>query len=115
VDWIGLIRNDDNYKNILQVIIQKEFKVTPHYLEMEEHHSETGYSMGVFLCLGQAIHETNIREALPFSRFTNYLQIHEFMALNGKLFMFLGEGKHKIKKKAEQIACESAIQNLRAY
>ena len=34
VDWISLIRNDDNFKNILQVMIQKEFKVTPDYLEV---------------------------------------------------------------------------------
>ena len=34
IDWTSLILNDDNYKNILQVKIQKEFKVTPHYLEM---------------------------------------------------------------------------------
>ena len=33
VDWMKLIEDDDNYKNILQVKIQKEFKVTPHYLE----------------------------------------------------------------------------------
>ena len=35
IDWIALIQNDDNYKNLLQVKIQKEFKVTPHYIEME--------------------------------------------------------------------------------
>jgi dsRNA-specific ribonuclease len=34
------------------------------------------------------------------------------MATNGKVFMFLGEGTHKIKKKAEQIACERAIASL---
>jgi dsRNA-specific ribonuclease len=28
IDWIALIQNDDNYKNILQVKIQKEFKKT---------------------------------------------------------------------------------------
>ena len=50
INWIELIQNDDNYKNILQVKIQKEFKVTPHYLEME-HDVEQGYRMGVFLCL----------------------------------------------------------------
>ena len=50
IDWIALIQNDDNYKNILQVKIQKEFKVTPHYLEME-HDLELGYKMGVYLCL----------------------------------------------------------------
>ena len=115
VDWINLIRNDDNYKNILQVIIQKEFKVTPHYLEMGEHHSEMGYHMGVFLCLGQAIHETSVRNAVAFSRFTGFSQIHEHMAVNGRIFLFLGEGKHKIKKKAEQIACEEAIRNLKEF
>ncbi|MDC1321196.1 hypothetical protein N8261_04475, partial [Flavobacteriaceae bacterium] len=30
VDWMKLINDDDNYKNILQVKIQKEFKETPH-------------------------------------------------------------------------------------
>jgi len=112
VDWIHLIRNDDNYKNILQVIIQKEFKVTPHYMEIEEHSNEMGYYMGVFLCLGQPIHEARICDALPFTHFTDFAQIHEHMAHKGKVFLFLGEGKHKIKKKAEQIACEEAIRNM---
>jgi hypothetical protein len=31
VNWIELILTDDNYKNILQVKIQKEFKITPDY------------------------------------------------------------------------------------
>jgi dsRNA-specific ribonuclease len=115
VDWINLIRNDDNYKNILQVIIQKEFKVTPHYLEIEDHNVENGYFMGVFLCLGQPIHETNVRDALPVTYFNDFSQIHEYMAHHGKLFMFLGEGKHKIKKKAEQVACEEAIRNLQNH
>lgn len=115
VDWIHLIRNDDNYKNILQVIIQKEFKVTPHYMEIEDHNNDMGYYMGVFLCLGQPIHEAHIRDALPFSHFSDFSQIHEHMAHKGKVFLFLGEGKHKIKKKAEQIACEEAIRNLRNH
>jgi len=115
VDWIHLIRNDDNYKNILQVIIQKEFKVTPHYLETEEHHSEFGYKMGVFLCLGQQIHETTLRMAVPASRFSGFSQIHEYMAVNGRILLFLGEGKHKIKKKAEQVACEEAIRMLKDF
>ena len=34
IDWVKLIKNDDNFKNILQVKIQKEFKVTPHYIEL---------------------------------------------------------------------------------
>ena len=45
VDWINLIKNDDNFKNILQVKIQKEFKVTPDYLEISEHDPDIGYHM----------------------------------------------------------------------
>ena len=44
VDWIKLIKTDDNYKNILQVKIQKEFKITPDYLEIE-HDIENGYTI----------------------------------------------------------------------
>ena len=31
---------------------------------------------------------------------------------DGKIFLFLGEGQHKIKRKAEQIACNEALQFL---
>jgi dsRNA-specific ribonuclease len=37
------------------------------------------------------------------------------MSQNGKIFLFLGEGKHKIKKKAEQIACDEAIKVLSLF
>ena len=112
VDWIHLIRNDDNYKNILQVIIQKEFKVTPHYLELNTTDVEHGYHMGVYLCLGQAIHETNTQQAIQCTQFESFDDIHHYMSKHGKILVFLGEGKHKIKKKAEQIACEEAIRVL---
>ena len=56
VDWTDIVSKDDNYKNKLQVIIQKEFKTTPDYLELSEVSEEYGYNMGVFLCLGQQIH-----------------------------------------------------------
>jgi dsRNA-specific ribonuclease len=115
VDWISLIQNDDNFKNILQVKIQKEFKVTPHYLEMAEHNIDTGYHMGVYLCLGQAIHNVNIYDAVSIHHFKTYNEIHQYMSEHGKLLVFLGEGIHKIKKKAEQISCETAIQSLQKF
>ena len=115
VDWINLIRNDDNYKNILQVKIQKEFKVTPDYLEMGEQDQETGYKMGVFMCLGQTIHNLTPNKAIPISQFKTYTDIHQYMSQQGKIFLFLGEGQHKIKKKAEQIACEDAIRQLNPF
>lgn len=115
VDWINLIQNDDNYKNILQVRIQKQFKVTPHYMEVEEHTLEQGYHMGVYLCLGQPIFGLKHRNSTSSTLFKNYEEIHKYMSINGKIFLFLGEGTHKIKKKAEQIACDSAIQQLNSY
>ena len=108
IDWIALIQNDDNYKNILQVKIQKEFKVTPHYLEIE-HDPELGYKMGVYLCLGQQIHNLSYANAIHISFFKTFKSIQDYVAENGKAFIFMGEGQHKIKRKAEQIACNEAI------
>jgi hypothetical protein len=115
VDWVNLIKNDDNFKNILQVKIQKEFKVTPHYIEIDEFNMETGYKMGVYLCLGQPIHTVSHKNAIPISKFKNYQDIHQYMSVHKKILVFLGEGKHKIKKKAEQIACDSAISILNKF
>jgi dsRNA-specific ribonuclease len=115
VDWINLIKNDDNFKNILQVKIQKEFKVTPDYLEVEEYNQETGYHMGVYLCLGQPIHDVNPSQSIPIQKFKSYYEIHQYMSQYNKIFVFLGEGIHKIKKKAEQIACDTAIRNLNGF
>ena len=115
VDWISLIKNDDNYKNILQVKIQKEFKVTPEYMEVEEYNSDTGYHMGVYLCLGQPVHSMKSSQAIPLNEFTKYSDIHQYMSQYNRIFVFLGEGTHKIKKKAEQIACEDAIRKLNTF
>jgi len=108
VDWAQLIQTDDNYKNKLQVLIQKEFKITPEYLELN-HDIENGYDMGVYLCLGQEIHEVKAVEAINYFVFGSLEKIHETFDNNNKIFVFLGKGIHKIKKKAEQIACEKAL------
>jgi dsRNA-specific ribonuclease len=115
IDWIALIQNDDNYKNILQVKIQKEFKVTPHYIEIE-YDVDLGYKMGVYLCLGQSIHNLIFNDAVDIKQFKKekeadmFKKIQEYIILhNGKIFLFLGEGQHKIKRKAEQIACNAIL------
>lgn len=115
VDWINLIRNDDNFKNILQVKIQKEFKVTPDYIEVAQHDPEIGYHMGVYLCLGQHVHGLKHDDSIPISKFSSYNDIHQHMSQLGKIFLFMGEGKHKIKKKAEQVACDDAIRILDSF
>jgi dsRNA-specific ribonuclease len=103
IDWTALIANDDNYKNILQVKIQKEFKVTPHYLEL--FYDDFGYEMGVFLCIGEAIHFQKVEDAKQLEEFENIEAIQTFLKEHGKIFICLGKGQHKIKRKAEQIAC----------
>jgi dsRNA-specific ribonuclease len=105
VNWIELILNDDNYKNILQVKIQKEFKVTPHYIELD--YNEEGYKMGVYLCVNISTHNLNYKTAV-----TEIQNIQEYLKKNNKIFLFLGEGTHKIKRKAEQIACFQALDLL---
>jgi dsRNA-specific ribonuclease len=113
IDWISLIQNDDNYKNILQVKIQKEFKVTPHYLEIL-HCAETGYTMGVYLCLGQPIHSVSHENAKNINDFKSFESVHEHMNRFGKIFLFMGKGHHQIKRKAEQIACNEALNVIRS-
>ena len=109
VDWNELLENDDNYKNIFQVMIQKEFKTTPDYvvLNVDE---EQRYTMGVYLCLnGVSIHNVNIDEAIKFQSLKTIENIHSEQAS----FIFFSKAEHKIKKKAEQMACQKAIALIR--
>jgi len=110
IDWVKLINTDDNFKNILQVKVQKEFKTTPAYLEMS--HTEAGYEMGVYLCVGKPLHQVRIADATTFSQYGNFSNVQLELIKVGHVFVFLGSGLHKIKKKAEQIACEVAIKQL---
>jgi hypothetical protein len=41
--------------------------------------------------------------------FKNFKVIQEYFLENGKVLIFMGEGQHKIKRKAEQIACNEAL------
>jgi len=114
IDWVELIQNDDNYKNILQVKIQKEFKVTPHYVEISSD-PEEGYAMGVYLCLGQSIHTLVHADSIAFSDLKTFKSVRAHMETCGSIFLFLGRGVHKIKRKAEQKACYDAIQLIEQY
>tara|TARA_A100001015_G_scaffold85428_1_gene94948 strand:+ start:1278 stop:2297 length:1020 start_codon:yes stop_codon:yes gene_type:complete len=111
VDFTELINNDDNYKNILQVKIQKEFKTTPEYLELS-YDIENGYKVGVYLCLGVSIHDVNPVNAINFNEIKTFKNINELLSNKENIFIFLGDGIHKIKKKAEQLACKKVIDLL---
>lgn len=113
VDWDRLINSDDNYKNRLQVIIQKEFKTTPEYVELEI--NEEGYTMGIYICLKEKIYNMNIDDAINFNEIKNFQKIHELLEKDNKALIFLTKSTHKIKKKAEQSACEHAIEIINRY
>ena len=108
VDWDNLINNDDNFKNKLQVLVQKKFKTTPHYLQIN-YDADTGYDMGVFICLGALIHEFEISDSINFNVFGNFDEIQNYLNDNSKCLIYLSSSSHKIKKKAEQMACNYAL------
>ena len=124
VNWMDLIQNDENYKNILQVMLQKAFQVTPVYKEISEWDEDEGYHMGVYLCLGKKEHEFEANS--PFVKNVKDYKTNEMTALemlktmwvhnddkwDDGLVIFLSSSKHKIKKKAEQAACKFSIEKL---
>ena len=127
VNWIELLQTDENYKNRLQVVLQKAFKVTPIYNEISEWDEEKGYNMGVFLCIGQHHHGLTKEQSENFDTLKlivndapyhsdNPIDIIKFYIENisDKLWLFLGSDSHKIKKKAEQSACKLGY-NLLVY
>ena len=121
VNWMELIQTDDNYKNILQVMLQKAFQVTPIYREISDWDEETGYHMGVYLAINVKSHEFTPSDSsiLKIELFKNNKKplenIKDLLVENPekKLVVFLAEDKHKIKKKAEQSACKMAIDKLK--
>lgn len=113
IDWSKITKQSDNYKRPLQELLQSEFKTTPLVMEISSFHSETGYYMGVYLCLGQSSHNLSHEQALKISEFPSFESIHLYMAKKQKIFVYLGEGKHRLKQNAEQAACREAIENLK--
>ena len=111
VDWQRLVTTDDNFKNMLQVRIQKVFKTTPDYVELS-HNRETGYEMGVYLSLGRPIYLWDVSEAVPFTRYGSLENISESVKPGTEVLIHLGLGRSKMKKKAEQEACQTALQRI---
>jgi dsRNA-specific ribonuclease len=108
VDWDEILNNDKNFKNIFQVIIQKQFKITPDYVELENTEEE-GYTMGVYIALGAPIYSFDTEKAMKYDDFGSLDTIQTHYETNGPVLVFMGKGTHKTKKKAEQEACEIAI------
>ena len=112
VDWDEIINNDNNFKNIFQVIIQKRFKITPDYLELANTEEE-GYTMGVYIALGAPIYSFDKDNAFNFKTLGSLDAIETLYQEKEKILVFMEKSTHKTKKKAEQIACEKAINLLK--
>jgi dsRNA-specific ribonuclease len=110
VNWCKLIQDDDNYKNILQVKIQKEFKTTPTYMIIEE--DDDGYKMGVYLAINIPVQNILPENALYLDGALDFKQINTIIEEKGGILLFISEAKHKIKKKAEQQACQYALERI---
>lgn len=113
INWTDLVKNNDNYKNILQVIIQKEFKKTPTYMEISQQDDNEGYHMGVYLCLNCNYYDMSHKDSISYDKFDSIKDIHTYLEENDRAFIFFAESKHKIKKKAEQAACEIAVGKIK--
>ena len=74
VNWTELITTNDNYKNLLQVQLQQNFKVTPIYKEINDWDEEEGYHMGVYLGVNYKSHEFTHDKVLNIDKF---LKIHK--------------------------------------
>jgi dsRNA-specific ribonuclease len=125
VNWKEIITLNDNYKNLLQVKLQQNFKVTPIYKEIGGWDEDVGYHMGVYLSVNYKPHEfkhfdknvLSISEFLGSCEKTDSLIIDKIKKYydeqtTPKFIIFLGESKHKIKKKAEQRACKIGYEKI---
>ena len=69
--------------------------------------------MGVFIFIGENIVNVNFADSTPFSAYGSFEKMKDELNNTGKLLVFLGESKHKIKKKAEQTSCQLAIEQIK--
>jgi dsRNA-specific ribonuclease len=135
VNWIELLKTDDNYKNILQVLIQKKFKITPEYIELSrdqfldlssdslkeslsnnENNEDQNYYMGVYICFNAKIYNCNHLKPLYLSSMQSLDNIEKYVNghdVSQPIIILLGTGYNKTKKKAEQIACKYALDILK--
>jgi dsRNA-specific ribonuclease len=114
INWFKLIQDDDNYKTLLQVKIQKVFKQTPIYLIIDSD-EENGYTMGVYICLNTPVQKIKPEYAdttLSTQKHIDLNQLQTQYESTGQLFCLLAQESHKTKKKAEQLACYNALQKL---
>jgi dsRNA-specific ribonuclease len=110
--WLAKIA-DVNYKNKIQIWVQKEFKVVPTYRIMEDYNRADGYHMGLYICI-------RCPEEIPFrtlrkhsiSNFQSLNDIHFYLKRNSYVCILVTSCIHKSKPDAEQGVANKAYQIL---
>jgi ribonuclease-3 len=140
VNWTDLIANDDNYKNQLQIVLQKRFKVVPTYVLLDRDNPGGSYVMGMFLVIGMEIYDdaavacveavrrdvlnisvdgdervVDLRDetGVSCSRDENgvYIKLAEIPeVVDGAMCLCLAVAKNKVKKLAEQHCCRMVLE-----
>ena len=65
--------------------------------------------MGVYLCLNDTnIHTSDIQTAINYNTIQSFEKIRE----DNINLIYFSKASHKIKKKAEQLACQYAIKSI---
>lgn len=118
VNWNDIVHQDDNYKNIIQVKIQKHFKQTPYYVEWG-YDADEGYDIGVYIGFGidYASQIKSLERGIELIDYTKHHTIDfDTIIPNDETEQIrvyeLSRSKHKIKKKAEQEACKDILERL---
>ena len=69
--------------------------------------------MGVYLYLGDDQQHIFSKTAIDFKELGSFKSIHNCVETSGECYVYFSRGVHKIKKKAEQMACFNALQMLK--
>jgi ribonuclease III len=115
IDWTKITKQSENYKRPVQELLQSEFKVTPHLMEIKPYSTEYGYNMGVYMCIGQKTYGVKHEDTITHCPYHSFQELHHHLANNHSIYLFLGEGTHKTKQMAEQIACRCAIELFKEF
>lgn len=115
IDWTKITKQSENYKRPVQELLQSEFKVTPHLMEIKPYSTEYGYNMGVYMCIGQKTYGVKHEDTITHCPYHSFQELHHHLANHHSIYLFLGEGTHKTKQMAEQIACRCAIELFKDF
>ena len=106
------IKYDKKNIQLLKKIFSKMSYIRQFELRAYENKLKNKFQTLIYLCLGQAHYALCHENATDYEVFGSLENIKAYFDMHGKIFIFLGESKHKIKKKAEQSACQTALQKF---